>query len=194
MPCNFEGARHEASRGGSGNGADMIGWAVRTVALWGGIALALYLAVGHRSAWLPSIPAPHETAVQSAVQQQRVPTNTLVYRANAQGHVLLEAVINGAGVPFVLDTGATMVALTVRDAAAAGINRYDLEFSRRVSTANGETRAAPVQLREIRLGQLSVEDVPAVVVENLQVSLLGQSFLRRLQSYEMRDGVLTITW
>ena len=53
---------------------------------------------------------------------------------------------------------------------------------------------AIVTLREIRLGQLSLNDIHAAVLENLNVSLLGMSFLERLQSYEMRNGKLTITW
>jgi len=53
---------------------------------------------------------------------------------------------------------------------------------------------APVTLREIRIGQLSIYDVPAAVLENLNISLLGMSFLGRLQGYEMRDGKLTINW
>ena len=55
-------------------------------------------------------------------------------------------------------------------------------------------RGAAVKLRELRIGQFSVTDVPAVVHENLHVSLLGQTFLKRLDSYEMRDGVLTLNW
>jgi aspartyl protease family protein len=69
-----------------------------------------------------------------------------------------------------------------------------LVFNRRASTANGYVRMAIVTLREICLGQLSLNDVRAAVLENLNVSLLGMSFLDRLQSYEMRDGKLTITW
>ena len=49
-------------------------------------------------------------------------------------------------------------------------------------------------LREIRIGQLSIYDVRASVLEHLDVSLLGMSLLSRLQGYEMRDGKLTITW
>ena len=178
-----------------GSGGGVIGWAVRQAAIWGGIAFVLYFAIGHRAEWLAAVAPPHAgSAGRPAEQQQAVPTNSLVYRANPQGHVIINAVVNGAPVLFMLDTGATVVALTAQDAAAVGIGRRDLEFSSRVQTASGEARAAPVQLREVRLGQLSVDEVPAIVVENLQVSLLGQSFLRRLQSYEMRDGVLTITW
>jgi aspartyl protease family protein len=62
------------------------------------------------------------------------------------------------------------------------------------STANGIARAAPVRLREVRLGQLSIDDVSAAVVENLNISLLGQSFLTRLDGYEMRDGMLTLNY
>ena len=87
-----------------------------------------------------------------------------------------------------------MVVLTMKDAAAAGLGRGDLEFSMRTSTANGTARAAPVKLREVRLGQLSIDEVPAAVAENLGISLLGQSFLTRLDSYEMRDGVLTLSY
>ena len=53
---------------------------------------------------------------------------------------------------------------------------------------------APVTLRELRIGQLSIYDVPAAVLEHLNISLLGVSFLNRVQSYEMRDGKLTISW
>jgi aspartyl protease family protein len=53
---------------------------------------------------------------------------------------------------------------------------------------------APVMLREVRIGQLSIENVPAAVIENLDQSLLGMSFLKRLKSFEVREGALTISW
>ena len=67
-------------------------------------------------------------------------------------------------------------------------------FSQRVDTAYGPVRVAPVMLREIRLEQLSIESVPAAVIENLDRSVLGMSFLKRLKSFEMREGALTINW
>jgi aspartyl protease family protein len=120
--------------------------------------------------------------------------NTLIYPANEQGHVILEAAVNGASTRLLVDTGASLVTLTPADARAAGIAPGELVFSHRASTANGPVRMAPVTLREIRIGQLSVYDVPAAVLEHLHISLLGMSFLSRLQSYEMRDGKLTINW
>jgi aspartyl protease family protein len=113
---------------------------------------------------------------------------------DARGHVVLEAYVNGAPIRFLVDTGATYVTLTPADARAAGLGLRQLAFDERVSTANGEVRIATLSLREIRLGQLSVTEVPAAVIENLQISLLGMSFMNRLHSYEARNGKLTITW
>jgi len=95
---------------------------------------------------------------------------------------------------LLVDTGATLVTLTQADARTAGIDPGELVFNHRASTANGSARMAPVTLREVRIGQLSIYDVPAAVLEHLNISLLGMSFLTRLESYEMRDGKLTISW
>ena len=121
-------------------------------------------------------------------------THSLVYRADPRGHVALTAMVNGAPVRFLVDTGASRVTLTAEDARAAGIGRSELVFNQRSLTANGLAREAPVTLREIRIEQLSIDDVPAAVNENLNVSLLGMSFLKRLKSFEMREGALTISW
>jgi aspartyl protease family protein len=119
---------------------------------------------------------------------------TLVYRTDARGHVALTAIVNGAPVRFLVDTGASRVTLTAEDARAAGIDPGGLVFNQRSQTANGLAREAPVKLREIRIDRLSVDNVPAAVNENLTVSLLGMSFLKRLKSFEMREGTLTISW
>ena len=119
---------------------------------------------------------------------------TLVYRADRRGHFTLTAIINGAPTRLVVDTGASLVALTLDDARAAGIGRSELSFNQLTQTANGRVHFAPVMLREVRIGQLSIETVPAAVIENLDQSLLGMSFLKRLKSFEMREGALTISW
>jgi aspartyl protease family protein len=117
-----------------------------------------------------------------------------VYRADRRGHFSLAATVNGAPLRFVVDTGASLVALTLADARAAGIGRSELVFNQLTHTANGTVSFAPVMLREIRIEQLSIDNVPAAVIENLDQSLLGMSFLKRLKSFEMREGALTISW
>ena len=179
----------------------MIGWALRQLVIWGGVAVLFYAFVGDRLSVLlnPAPPVASESARgqppgQARGAPDRQTPNSLVYRPNRQGHVLLDASVNGSPVHFLVDTGATLVALTPGDAAAAGFSRSNLVFNVRTSTANGIGRAASVKLREIRLGQFSVYDVPAIVMETPGTSLLGQSFLTRLDSYEMRDGLLTLNW
>jgi aspartyl protease family protein len=119
---------------------------------------------------------------------------TLVYRADRRGHFNVTATVNGAAIRLVVDTGASLVALTLDDARAAGIGRSELVFNQLTQTANGRVRFAPVMLHEVRIGQLSIENVPAAVIESLDQSLLGMSFLTRLKSFEMREGALTIGW
>ena len=171
----------------------MLVWAVRMVLVWGGVGLACVLAWNNRAGLMgPMAPAP----VQSAVAAKRVAVaNTLRFETDRTGHVYLEAAVNGTPVRFIVDTGASFVTLRPEDARAAGIGDGDLHFTMRSATANGQVRIAPVKLRELRLGQLVMEDVDAVVVESpLNVSLLGMSFLKRLDGYEMRDGAFVMSW
>jgi aspartyl protease family protein len=176
----------------------MIGWAMRQLVLWGLVA-AVVFAIGNHFAQSPA-QSPNEillapgASAQAPQQAHGAVPNVLVFRANAQGHVVVDAFVDSAPVRFLVDTGATMVVLTQKDAEAAGFGRNDLVYSMRTSTANGVARAAPIKLRELRVGQLVVPDVTALVAENLSISLLGQSFLTRLDGYEMREGVLTLSY
>jgi clan AA aspartic protease (TIGR02281 family) len=111
------------------------------------------------------------------------------------GHFMVEAVVNGAPITFLVDTGASSVVLTMQDAERLGFRPESLRFTQRFATANGEVRAAPVVLRELRIGQFSVFDMPASVNEApLRVSLLGMSFLKRLHGYGVEDGQLILRW
>lgn len=173
----------------------MVGWALRLMAVSCVAALGCALLIdggGRLALRLAANPAIATQQVRD--EPPAAPPNTLVFPADARGHVLLDAAVNGAPVRFLVDTGASYVTLTPADARAAGLNPRQLDFNERVSTANGEVRIATVTLRDIRLGQFSVENVPAAVLKNLDVSLLGMSFLKRLRGYDMRDGKLSIDW
>ena len=107
----------------------------------------------------------------------------------------MQAEVDGGTVRFLVDTGATIIMLTPEDARRIGFARERLVFDRLVSTANGIARAARVKLREIRIGQLTVRNIGALVGErSMGVSLLGMNFLRRLDGYEVRDGRLVLRW
>ncbi len=115
--------------------------------------------------------------------------------ANAEGHFVADATVNGRQVAFMVDTGATTVALTDVTARRLGIVPMQSAYSVRLSTANGTVMAARVTLREIRLGSVSVRDVAAVVVPGnaLPVDLLGMSFLGRLSKYEFAGRQLVLS-
>jgi len=114
--------------------------------------------------------------------------------AERNGHFNTEADINGRPIAVMIDTGATMVALSYEDAERAGIYLNDADFTRSVSTANGIARVAPVTLNRISIGDITVRNVPAAVAEpgRLKTSLLGMSFLSRLSRFDMRSGRLVL--
>ena len=179
---------------GSPGGA--LGWAFRQLAIWGGIGLVVYAGVANRGLFQSAAPTRPASVqpVASEPAHSTVVGNSLVYHADQRGQFWVDGAANGASVRFLVDTGASSVVLTLADAAGGGIGRSNLAFTARVSTANGIARAAPVRLREVRIGQLSINDVQAFVAENLQFSLLGMTFLKRIEGFEIRDGVLTINW
>lgn len=115
-------------------------------------------------------------------------------KAASNGHFNTAAEINGRSVDVMVDTGATMVALSYEDAERAGIYLNSSDFTRAVSTANGVARIAPVTLDRVSIGDITVRDVPAAVAEpgRLKTSLLGMSFLSRLSRFDMRSGVLVL--
>ena len=106
----------------------------------------------------------------------------------------ISARINGARVAMVLDTGASSVVLTREDAKAAGLPLEVLSYTAVIDTANGRTHAAPVRLDRIAVGGLVERSVDALVAQpgQLKTSLLGMSFLNRLQSWEVRGDRLLL--
>ena len=114
--------------------------------------------------------------------------------ADGRGHFQTEATINGRSVPVLIDTGATSVALRFEDMSRLGIRApLPSEYTVPIATANGNARAARVVLPEVRVGDVRVRKVDALVMPErmLSTSLLGMSFIRRLSNVEMADGRLT---
>jgi aspartyl protease family protein len=116
-------------------------------------------------------------------------------RADRRGHFLVEASINGRPAKFMADTGATLVVLAYEDAERLGLSPHSLDFSAKVETANGIARVAPVTLDRVRIDDIAVRDVPALVAERgaLATNLLGMSFLGRLKSFQIEHGELVLT-
>jgi aspartyl protease family protein len=181
------------------SGRAMLGWA------FGYLAMAIVVAIGFAS--LQDIDR-SEPPAAAAVKQSKPAKRDLrpakiddgpalehVVEADPSGHYVIEAMVNGAPVTFLVDTGASEIVLTLDDARRIGLEPRTLAFTQRFSTANGEVRGAPVVLREIRIGQFRLLDVTASVNEApLAVSLLGMSFLEQLSGYEVQRGRLILRW
>jgi aspartyl protease family protein len=115
-------------------------------------------------------------------------------RAGSNGHFLLDADVNYSKVRFVVDTGASYVALRESDARNAGIYLNSNDFRLPVSTANGTAYAAMVQLDMISVEGIDLERVSAIVMPDrlLNISLLGNSFLSRLNKFEVSNSRLVM--
>ena len=110
------------------------------------------------------------------------------------GHFWADAQVNGGHpIHFLVDTGATAVALTARDAASLGIDPTSLNYAYTVTTANGPARAAAVKLGDISVDRADVADVQAFVIDQgLQTSLLGMTYLGRLSKFEATQDTLVL--
>jgi aspartyl protease family protein len=110
------------------------------------------------------------------------------------GHYHLRLVVNDVKVDFVIDTGATDIVLSKEDARKIGINVETLDFIGRASTANCVVETARVTLDTVRIGQVTDNNVRAVVNGgDLFGSLLGMGYLQRWGRIEIANEVLTLT-
>jgi aspartyl protease family protein len=143
----------------------------------------------------PAAIAPAPAALATVAAVEPAPT----YRAasivaDAGGQYRARALIEGQDVDVMIDTGATVVALTSETAARLGVVIDPSRPRWKMNTANGVALANPVTLRSVSLGAIYMDDVQAVVMPPgaSSVNLLGASFLKRLVSVEQRDGTLVL--
>jgi len=153
---------------------------------WMGITIT---ATPNRDAAAPAVP-PHDN-VLPATKLQGVAVS--IPKNKVDGHYWANARVNNGVINFLVDTGASAVALTPEDARRAGIKLETLEYNVPVSTAAGQNVAAAVTLKSISVGPVTLRNVRAIVVpEGLNTSLLGMSFLGQLQKVEATPYALIL--
>jgi aspartyl protease family protein len=136
--------------------------------------------------------ATNKTAAKQAPQQRRAYPRRVVI-ASRRGHYVTDARIDGREARFMVDTGATVVAIRESDAWDLGYRPSPNDYVVRITTANGVGRGAPVELRRVEVGNLVVRDVPALILrdEALDINLLGMSFLSKVR-WRQQDGELIL--
>jgi aspartyl protease family protein len=128
-----------------------------------------------------------ETVAQAGIRSLSIPRD-------ARGHFQTDGRIDGQRVDFMVDTGASLVALNEKSAARFGLRPSRGDYNATVTTANGTIKAARTRLAMIELGGLIVRDVDAVVLpdEALSENLLGLSFLSKLKRFEYANGKMVL--
>src|SRR5215472_13498526 len=123
-----------------------------------------------------------------------LPSRAVKVPRGQSGEYAVQAKINGATAPMVVDTGATSVVLTWETAKAIGLPLELLEYDVDVETAGGRTKAARLTLDRLAIGKLIERSVPALVVQRgqMKTNLLGMSFLDRLESWEVSADRLVL--
>jgi len=132
--------------------------------------------------------APQAAAVQVSEQamQTSAGQHKMELTSGRDGHFRVDARVDGRRIGFMVDSGASLVILRETDAANVGLHPMPRDYTAVVSTANGRIKAAPAKLERIEVGDITVFDVPALVLpdEALSTNLLGVAFLSRLRRYE----------
>lgn len=196
MPDSYDHWNQESYRDEGGTGA--IWRTARNVAvlLAGSLLLLGVLKWGGETIAEPALEQSRNAASAPAQISRTTATGAeLVIPAGRSGHFLVTAEVEDVEILFLVDTGASQVILTVEDAERLGYSIETLDFSDRFQTANGAIRGAPLLLSELRIGDLQIEDVRASVIRApMSTSLLGMSFLSRLEGYEVGEEGLILHW
>jgi len=160
------------------------------------LAAAVLVAGGYLARYADQTVTAQSSSQAAAVQPVEQPTQVSVGQhkmeliSGRDGHFRVDARVDGRHIDFLVDTGASQVILRETDAAMVGIRLMPRDYSATVATANGKLKAALAKLDRIEVGNITVFDVPALVLpdEALSQNLLGVSFLSRLRRYEFADG------
>ncbi len=162
-----------------------LGRRMRDLLVWGLIFAMVVIAYGFRDTL-------REELFPAAMLQ--VDADTIELRRGSDGHFHAELEVNGTPVRFMIDTGASDMVLSLRDAGRIGFDPGRLDFTGRAQTANGSVGVAPVRLARVRLGSFTDTAVPASVSDGgLEGSLLGMSYLDRFARIEISGDTMRLT-
>jgi aspartyl protease family protein len=169
---------------------------MRNIMLFAAVAIGLglfMLQTADRKMSLAMAKAPaQQTAPAQPVAQPGVRSVSIA--RDARGHFQTDGRIDGQRIDFMVDTGASVVALNEKSAARFGFRPSPAQYNATVATANGTIKAARTRIDRMEVGELIVRDVDAMVLpdEALSENLLGLSFLSKLKRFEYANGKLVL--
>jgi aspartyl protease family protein len=131
-------------------------------------------------------------AEKAAIARATDPSLDTVLQRRSNGHFYADVMVNDQVVNFVVDTGATTIALTEDDARRVGMSFSPSEYSEIGYGAGGAIRGKIVTLHHVAMGQKEVWDADAAIIEGASVSLLGQNFLGQIGSVSISGDKMTL--
>ncbi|WP_306027693.1 TIGR02281 family clan AA aspartic protease [Stappia sp. MMSF_3263] len=166
---------------------------LKWLAVWALLGLSLVTAYTYRSE-LDAVRQRVSGTLLPGTAMTDARTGTITVIRDRSRHYRINASVNGAAVGFLVDTGASVVTLTARDARAAGIDTAALSYTVPVSTANGISQVAAIRLESLEIDGLRLTDLRAFVAreEALETSLFGLSALDRLSSWRVEGDRLIL--
>lgn len=174
-------------------GPGRFGQHLRYAAIWLAVIAVLALAYAYRDAF--SGVGQRLRLAFSDGDPVATGEHELVIPQNPEGSFVVVGKVNGQRVRFVVDTGATDTVLSPDDARRLGVDVSNLTFGEPAETANGVGYSAAYTAKSLEVGPIAFDDFKLAINQApMSSSLLGLSFLRRLRSFEHRDGQLILRW
>jgi aspartyl protease family protein len=147
------------------------------------VVAALSLSLVERLRNDVALPSPEVAAIPARPPEAQSSSSRTVVIPARDGQFATEATVNGRSMNFLVDTGASLIAIRESDAAGIGIRPFPDDYKIPISTANGKGVAASAELKRVEIGGIEVRDIQAIIVPDsaLSVNLLGMSFLSRVR-------------
>lgn len=172
---------------------DAIAQHLRYAAIWAGIVAVVALGFAYRAEFKDV--SDHLKIAFSGGSPVATGEHEMVISQDESGAYVVIAKVNGQRVLFMVDTGATDTVLSPDDARRLGVNLEALRFDREAETANGLGYGAHYAADSLQVGAISFDDFKMTINKTpMSTSLLGMSFLSRLESFEFGRGKLTLKW
>jgi aspartyl protease family protein len=168
---------------------------MRSIMIFAAVIAGLGVFMAQMAAKMAPAPASATTTHVAVIDtSEHTGGRSLSIPRDARGHFETEGRIEGQRIGFMVDTGASMIALNETSAARFGLRPSRGDYNTTVSTANGTVKAARTRIAMIDVGGLVVRDVDAMVLpdEALSENLLGLSFLSRLKRFEYAGGTMVL--
>lgn len=167
---------------------------MRSIMFFAALLIGLGTVMAQIADKMTATPAMAKTAVAPAQTTANAAVRSLSIARDGRGHFQTEGRIDGQRIGFMVDTGASVIALNEKSAAQFGLRPARGDYNATVTTANGTIKAARTRIPLVQVGELTVRDVDAMVLpdEALSENLLGLSFLSKLKRFEYANGQMVL--